>query len=105
MYFTPRTGVVRQRIVRLGTKLDDLCISQDICYVQMTDIARMLTIYRYCTNLLNINCYYCSFISIQKEHIPEYLIQGKDQEGLEERFINDFIGNIYKLAVKLVNTN
>ena len=33
------------------------------------------------------------FIDIQKEEIPEFLIQGKDQEGFEERYISDFIGN------------
>lgn len=27
-----------------------------------------------------------------KEEIPEFLIQGKDQEGFEDRYINDFIG-------------
>ena len=34
------------------------------------------------------------FIDIQKEEIPEFLLEGKDQEGFEERYINDFIGNI-----------
>ena len=32
--------MVRKKIVRFRTKLDDLRISQDICYVRMTDITR-----------------------------------------------------------------
>ena len=39
-HFTPRKSVVREKIVIFRTKLDDLRISQDICYVRMTDIAR-----------------------------------------------------------------
>lgn len=35
------------------------------------------------------------FIDMQKEEIPDFLIQGKDQEGFEERYINDFIGKYF----------
>lgn len=35
------------------------------------------------------------FIDMQKEEIPDFLIQDKDQEGFEERYINDFIGKYF----------
>ena len=45
--------MAQQQIVRFQTKLDDLRISQDICYLRMTDLARALTIYGHRANLLN----------------------------------------------------
>ena len=57
-YFTARKSVVWQQIVRFQTKLDDLRISQDICYVRMTDIAGALTIYGHRANLLHNNAGY-----------------------------------------------
>ena len=44
--------MVRQKNVSFRTKLD-LCLSPDICHVQMTDIMQVLTIYGHPANLLN----------------------------------------------------
>ncbi len=42
-----------KRRTKIGTNLCYLHISQDICYVQMTDNIGILTIYRQCAHLLN----------------------------------------------------
>lgn len=44
----------------------------------------------FCDNMFSL-----IFIDMQKEDIPDFLIQGKDQEGFEERYINDFIGKYF----------
>ena len=44
----------------------------------------------FCDNMFSL-----IFIDMQKEEIPDFLIQGKDQEGFEERYINDFIGKYF----------
>ena len=66
MYFTARESVVRQRIVRFQKKLDDLSISQDICYVQMTDITHALTIYGHHANLGAISEYPTIYLHISE---------------------------------------
>ena len=47
MNFTPIKSVVRQKTLRFGTKLDNLSISLDICYVRMSerDISHVRDIY------------------------------------------------------------
>ena len=46
--------MVVQRFTRFRTNLGNLRISQDICYVRMTDIKDVLTIFGHRDNLLNI---------------------------------------------------
>ena len=47
--------MVMQHFARFWTNLGNLRISQDICYVRMTDDNDFLTIYGHRTNLLNNN--------------------------------------------------
>ena len=51
--FTARKTVVAQRFTRFLTNVVHLRISQDICYVCMTDNNDFLTIYGHRANLLN----------------------------------------------------
>ncbi len=53
-----------QRFTRFGTNLRNLQILQDICYVRMTDIVNILTIYGQRTHLLDNNYKYIEYISI-----------------------------------------
>ena len=75
--------MVEQHFARFRTNLGNLCISQDICYVQMTD-NNFLNIYGHCASLLNNNGEYWSEVvavwtrytrSVQKRkraNIPQY---------------------------------
>ena len=56
--------MVRQKNVSFRTKLDDLRISADICYVRMTDIAHALTIYGHRANFLNNNLREMTFLTL-----------------------------------------
>jgi len=50
-----------QRFTRFRTNLRNLRISQDICYVRMTDIVNILTIYGQRAHVLNNNTtYFCA---------------------------------------------
>ena len=51
--FVARKALVVQRFVRFRTNFSNLRISQDICYVRMTDNNDFLTIYGHRANLLN----------------------------------------------------
>ena len=51
--FDGRKTVVVQHFARFCTNLGNLRISQDICYVRMTDINDFLTIYGHRASLLN----------------------------------------------------
>ena len=53
--FVVRKTVVVRCFARFRTNLGNLCISQDICYVWMTDNNGFLTIYGHHANLLNNN--------------------------------------------------
>ena len=50
--------MVVQRLARFRTNLGNLRISQDICYVRMTDNNGFLTIYGHRASLLNNNGQY-----------------------------------------------
>ena len=52
-----------QRLARFQTNLGNLLISQDICYVRITDNNDSLTIYGHRVNLLN-NSNTCRFVGV-----------------------------------------
>ena len=56
--FVGRKTVVVQLFARFQTNLGNLRISQDICYVRMTDNNGFLTMYGHRTSLLNNNVKY-----------------------------------------------
>ena len=64
-----RKALVVQRFARFCTNLGNLRISQDICYVRMTDNNDFLTIYGHRANLLNNNIW-------TTEEIPEDWLDG-----------------------------
>ncbi len=51
--FEERKTVIIHRFTRFRTNLRNLRISQDICYVRMTDIVNILTKYGPCAHVLN----------------------------------------------------
>ena len=53
--FAARKAVVVQQFAIFQTNLGKERISQDICYVRVTDNNDFLTIYGHCANLLNNN--------------------------------------------------
>ncbi len=52
--------IIMQRSTRLQTNLRNLRISQDVCYVRMTDNVNILTIYGQRAHLLNNNAGICN---------------------------------------------
>ncbi len=54
-HFADRKAVIMQRFTRRQTNLLNLRISQDICYVWLTDNVNILTIYGQRAHLLNNN--------------------------------------------------
>ncbi len=56
-HFADKKTVIMQRFTRLRTNLRNLGISQDICYVRLTDNVNLLTIYGQREHLLNNNIY------------------------------------------------
>ena len=57
-YFTAKNTVVMQRFAILRSNCSNLRISQDICYVRITDNKDVHTIYGHRANLLNNNSEY-----------------------------------------------
>ena len=76
VYFAARKSAVLRRFVNFRTNLDNLRISQDICHVWMTDIARFLTIYGHRANLLNNNSEYLLCPDDGYQTLPDHVFMG-----------------------------
>ena len=100
MLFAVRKTVVVQCFARFQTNLGHLLISQDICYVQMTDNNNyyFLNIYGYRANLLNNNNgnHLCT-LTYNKTIVT------LNRRSKVKRYFNDkymkVIYNIYQLSV------
>ena len=75
--------MIRQKNVGNRTKVDELRISRDICYVRMTGIARELTIYGHRANLSNNNSGYKGSFAGPKggERSPIHIEIGETDEN------------------------